>query len=189
MAALFYDLASPYAYLAVERAARVLGTEPVLEPVALGAIFRVRGFGSWAHTERREQEMAEVERRAAANGLPPVTWPPGWPANSLHAHRAVVWAERHGRGPDLAHAAYRAAFQRGADLVDHAVLRALVSDLGLSPDEMEAAIAEPALKDAFKRRTEAAIALGVRGVPTLQVGDALLFGDDQLERAAQAPMR
>ena len=44
---LFYDLGSPYAYLAVERAERVLGAPPELRPVLLGAIFAARGSGSW----------------------------------------------------------------------------------------------------------------------------------------------
>ena len=36
---LYYDLASPYAYLAVMRAADVLGDAPRLQPVLVGAIF------------------------------------------------------------------------------------------------------------------------------------------------------
>src|SRR5829696_3481699 len=39
---LYYDLASPYAYLAVARAADVLGAEPELKPVLVGAIFGSR---------------------------------------------------------------------------------------------------------------------------------------------------
>src|SRR4051794_28056742 len=76
----FYDLGSPYAYLAVERAERVLGVPPVLRPVLLGAIFAARGHGSWSHPAARAEGIAEVKRRAAAYGLPPVRWPPGDPA-------------------------------------------------------------------------------------------------------------
>ena len=42
---LFYDLGSPYAYLAVERAPAVLGVKPRLEPVLVGGIFALRGHG------------------------------------------------------------------------------------------------------------------------------------------------
>ena len=63
------DLASPYAYLAVARAASVLGSEPVLRPVLAGAIFGYRGRGSWALTPERAAGEAEIERRAAAYGL------------------------------------------------------------------------------------------------------------------------
>jgi hypothetical protein len=70
---LYFDLASPYAYLAVERAASVLGAEPALQPVLVGAIFGYRGWGSWAGTPERERNMAEIEQRARAYGLP-LTW-------------------------------------------------------------------------------------------------------------------
>ncbi len=109
---LYFDLASPYAYLAVSRVADVLGEPVALEPILLGAIFGLRGSGSWAHTDARAAEMAEVEVRAA--------------------------------------------------------------------------IADQAVKDALRASTEAAWADGVRAVPTLRLGDALYYGDDQLDRAAAA---
>jgi len=43
---------------------------------------------------------------------------------------------------------------------------------------------EPDVKDDLRARTEAAFDLGVRGVPTLAVGDRLLYGDDRLEEAS-----
>jgi 2-hydroxychromene-2-carboxylate isomerase len=38
----------------------------------------------------------------------------------------------------------------------------------------------------LQERTEAAIALGVPGVPTVAVGDELFWGDDRLADAAAA---
>jgi 2-hydroxychromene-2-carboxylate isomerase len=43
-------------------------------------------------------------------------------------------------------------------------------------------------KDALRAATEAAWRRGVRGVPSLLVGDAVFYGDDQLELAG-ASMR
>jgi 2-hydroxychromene-2-carboxylate isomerase len=186
---LFYDLGSPYAYLAVERAERVLGVAPVLRPVLLGAIFAARGHGSWSQTEARDEGIAEVERRAAAYGLPPVRWPPGWPPDTLAAMRAAVWAERRGRGAPFARAAFRRAFAAGEDLADIAVLAAAAADAGLPAGDVAAAIADPAVKDDLRARTGAALALGVRGVPTLRAGGRLLYGDDRLEDAAAADRR
>jgi 2-hydroxychromene-2-carboxylate isomerase len=181
---LFYDLGSPYAYLAVERAERVLGVAPVLRPVLLGAIFAARGHGSWSQTPARADGIAEVERRAAAYGLPPVRWPPGWPPNTLQAMRAAVWADQRGLGPAFARAAFRRAFADGDDLADLAVLADVAASVDLPADDLVPAIAEPAVKDDLRARTEAALALGVRGVPTLRMDDRLHYGDDRLEAAA-----
>jgi 2-hydroxychromene-2-carboxylate isomerase len=184
--ALYLDLGSPYAYLAFERAPAVLGVAPELRPIVLGPVFAHRGSDTWGRSPQRGENVAEVERRAAAYGLPPVAWAPGWPHNTLHAMRAVLWGRRHGRGEAVVRQGFRAAFVEGRDLSDLATLRAVVAAAGLPADGLEAGIADPAIKHELKERTTAAIALGVRGVPVVQVGDALFYGDDRLEEAAAA---
>jgi 2-hydroxychromene-2-carboxylate isomerase len=185
MLALYYDLASPYAYLAFARAADVLGAAPTLRPVLVGAIFAHRGYGSWAHIDTREEKVAEVERRAAAYGLPPITWPPNWPPNSLNAMRATVWAEQvHGAGEAFSRAAFHAAFAENEDLGAVATLERIAARLGLGGDGLRDGLADPAVKAALRKATDSAIARGVPGVPTLETADGrLLFGDDRLAEA------
>jgi 2-hydroxychromene-2-carboxylate isomerase len=183
---LFYDLGSPYAYLAVERAETVLGLRPHLHPTLLGPIFALRGWGSWAHTGTRAAQQAEIAARAERYGLPPVAWPPGWPPNTLQAMRAVVWAETRDRGEAYARAAFRAAFVHGRDLGDPATLADVASEVGLPAAELPAALQDPEVKDALRACTQHAIDLGVRGVPTLATaGGTLVFGDDRLEEGAR----
>jgi 2-hydroxychromene-2-carboxylate isomerase len=186
MPTLFYDLGSPYAYLAVERAESVLGVRPRLHPMVLGPIFALRGHGSWAHTDARAANQREIEERAARYGLPPVRWPAVWPPNTLRPMRAVLWAERAGGlGDAFARAAFRAAFADGADLLDLSVLAALAVRLGLPAGALADGIETPAIKDALRASTQEAIDLGVRGAPTvLTDGGALIFGDDRLAEAA-----
>jgi 2-hydroxychromene-2-carboxylate isomerase len=188
MATLHYDLASPYSYLAVARAREVLPEPPRLQPVLAGAIFGHRGWGSWAHMDTRAEHMAEIARRAQRYGLPPITWPPGWPPNSLAAMRACVWAERVAgtEGAErFALTAFRAAFAQCADLSDMMVLTAAAHRAGLPAAELPDGIADPSVKQALKDATDAAIAAGVGGVPALLTDDGVvLFGDDRLEEAA-----
>ena len=186
MVSLYFDLASPYAYLAVARARDVLGTEPKLEPILLGAIFQWRGHGSWAHTGERDHNVAEIEQRARRYGLPPLVWPRQWPANSLAAMRAAVWAKDEGAGARFAHAAYRRQFAHGADIADVAVLEQLADDVGLPGAELRQAIARPELKQALRAATEAAWERGVTGVPCLAVDGEVFYGDDRLGQAAAA---
>jgi 2-hydroxychromene-2-carboxylate isomerase len=183
---LFFDLASPYAYLAVERAHRVFESPPELQPILLGAIFQLRGSGSWAATNERAAGMAEVERRASLYGLPPMVWPTAWPCNSLAADRAAIWAEGLGRLDAFAQAVFRREFTRGEDIAELEVLRAAALDVGLDPDKLVAATQDPEIKQALREATDHAWSLGVRGVPSVSVGSNVFFGDDQLEEAATA---
>jgi 2-hydroxychromene-2-carboxylate isomerase len=183
---LFFDLASPYAYLAVERARSVFGGPVELQPILLGAIFQRRGWGSWALTDEREAGMAEIERRARQYGLPAVVWPPDWPANSLAADRAAIWAGQQGAAEPFAHAVFRHQFTRGVDIGALEVLGDAAADAGLDPDELIAGTQRPEIKAALREATERAWELGVKGVPSVSVAGQVFFGDDRLEEAAAA---
>jgi len=183
----FVDVGSPYAWLAAERVARgELGADVVWEPVLLGAIFAARGFGSWSLTQARAEGIEEVERRASAYGLGPVRWPEPWPGNYLLAMRAATAAAQVGRARDFLLAALRAGFVEGRDLSAPAAVTDAASAAGLEGDALLAAASTPAVKAALKERTDAAIALGVRGVPTVVVGSESYWGDDRLEDAARS---
>jgi 2-hydroxychromene-2-carboxylate isomerase len=181
---LFLDAGSPYAYLAAERAATVLGVEPLFEPVLLGAIFAARGRGSWAQTPAREAGMREVERRARDYGLPPVRWPEPWPGNMLLAMRAATAAALRGSARGFLLAALRAGFRDGRDLSDPVAVREAAVAAGYEGDELLAAAHTPDVKSALRARTEEAVGLGVRGVPTVLVGSEAFWGDDRLRDAA-----
>ncbi len=180
------DVGSPYAYLAAERVERVLGVEPTWEPVLLGAIFKATGGGSWALTDAREDGMREVERRAAAYGLPPIAWPEPWPGNMLGAMRAATAADAAGAGRAFLLAALRLGFRDGRDLGEPSAIADAAAAAGLDPDLLLAAAPDETVKTRLRERTKAALALGVPGVPTVVVGTRVFWGDDRLEEAAAA---
>jgi 2-hydroxychromene-2-carboxylate isomerase len=185
-ATFFFDLGSPYAYLAAARLDEVL-VEPVdWQPISLGALFKLTGRSSWSlgDPQRREAGMAEIERRARAYGLPPLRWPELWPGNYLMAMRAAAYAQREGRLHEFVDTGFRSAFQRGLDLSFAANVLAAASEAGLDPEQVERAVGEPEIKLALREATDAAHRLGVFGVPTVAVGTELFWGDDRLEEAA-----
>jgi 2-hydroxychromene-2-carboxylate isomerase len=184
--AFYYDLGSPYAYLAAERIHHVLPVPAVWRPILLGGIWKATGGGSWGRTERRQAGMAEVERRAAAYGLQPLRWPPGWPSDTLKAMRAATLAAGAGRVVAFSLAAFRQAFAGGRDLaeVDNVLLAAAACEL--HPRAVLTGIETQAVKDRLKEATQEALERGVVGVPTVAVGELLFRGDDQLELAAAA---
>ena len=182
----YYDLGSPYAYVAAARIDRVLPTAPQWRPVLLGGIFKAVGRSSWALTEKRAEGMAEIERRAQAYGLPPLRWPEPWPGDGLAAMRAATFAEQEGIGREYALAAFRLAFAEGRDLADVENLLDAARACGADPDRFREAIGLREVKDGLRASTEQAIERGVIGVPTVAVDGELYFGDDRLEEAAAA---
>jgi 2-hydroxychromene-2-carboxylate isomerase len=189
-ATFFYDLGSPYAYLAAERIHGVFeeaGAEPpVWQPILLGGLFRRFGRDSWANGPGRAKGLAEVERRAQAYGLPPIRWPDPFPGNTLFAMRVATFATEIGRGVSLPLAAFRQAFAAGRDLSDPDNVFIAAAAAELHPRALRAAAERDSIKDALKAATEAAGDAGVIGVPSVLVGDEVFWGDDRLEEAAAA---
>lgn len=184
--AFYFDLGSPFAYLAAERLQDVLGEQVQWQPVSLGALFKLTGRSSWSLGDpaRRQAGMAEVERRARVYGLPPIRWPDPWPGNYLMAMRAATFAYRIGQGHEFTMQAFRGAFQEGSDLsVPAEVLRA-AAHAGLDPRAVEAATDDPSVKLALRNATDTAHRLGVFGVPTIEIDGELFWGDDRLDAAA-----
>jgi 2-hydroxychromene-2-carboxylate isomerase len=173
----YFDLGSPYVYLTVMRHP-LDGVE--WKPISLGGLWKLNGGGSWARTEHRDEGIAEVEARAERYGLPPVKWPDPWPGRYLSVMRACLVAQEFEVLEDFARVALRMAFQDGRDLsgddaVWHAALRS-----GLDPVHVHERISAPEIKQRLIDETKAAHERGVVGVPTLALGDRLIWGDDQI---------
>ncbi len=192
-ATFYFDLGSPYAYLAAERVSGLF-TEADLEqpewvPVLLGGLFARFDRGSWSQTPARAEGMAEVERRAAAYGLAPLVWPDPWPANYLTAMRAATFAKQTGRTVSFALAGFRQAFAAGRDLSDPDNVAIVGAACELHPRALLKAVQTESVKNALKEATAEAGDRGVKGVPGLVVGDEVFWGDDRLEEAVEAAAR
>jgi 2-hydroxychromene-2-carboxylate isomerase len=189
-----YDFSSPYSYLAAERISAVFAEasveQPIWSPISYGFVIRTTGGTPWSMQPDGPEpgDLAEIRRRAAERGLPEVRYPEGWPVEnySLLPLRAAIYAEQAGRVIAFSLAAFRQQFAAGRDLgeLDNVLLAAAACEL--HPKAVTKAIETESVKRRLQESTEAAIELGVTGVPTVAVGDRLFWGDDRLEEAAAA---
>jgi 2-hydroxychromene-2-carboxylate isomerase len=186
----FYDLGSPYSYLAAERVnglfAEATGEPPEWRPILLGGLFRRFGRDSWANGPGREDGMREIERRASAYGLPPIHWPEPFPGNTLYAMRVANFAKEIGKAVSFSLAAFRQAYAAGRDLTDPEAVMIAAAACELHPRAVETAAGRDSIKTRLRQATDAAGDLGVRGVPSVVVGEAVFWGDDRLVEAADA---
>lgn len=180
----YFDLCSPYAYLAAERIHDLLPTPPIWQPILLGALIKRFSRESWAYTDRREQQMVEVERRARQREMLPILWPEGWPNDMLAAMRAATYAAHIGRAQAFALAAFRQAFAGGKDLSDTNNVLIAAAACEINPRAMLKAIETQSIKEALREATDEAAQAGVEGVPTVRIDNELFWGDDKLEQAA-----
>ena len=77
-------------------------------------------------------------------------------------------------------AAFDAYFAEGNNIDDPAVLARVADSCGLDGNSLIEQASKQSIKDQLRANTEAAIALGVYGSPSLFIADKLYFGNDQL---------
>jgi 2-hydroxychromene-2-carboxylate isomerase len=165
--AFFFDLASPAAYLAAERA---LQDHPGVEWVPVLA----RGLGShpppescesFRCAEERDIALAQIERAAAEQGLQPIRWPDPFPFDSLFAMRVATYAKQIGRTVAFALAAFRQAYAGGRSLADPDNVVIAAAACEMHPAAVMKAAELRGVRDALDEATARARALGVPDVP------------------------
>jgi 2-hydroxychromene-2-carboxylate isomerase len=184
----YYDVSSPYAYLAAARVDDVLPVRAEWRPIAFGVIVRRNGKIPWSFQADRDKHFAAIAGRAANRGLPEVHYPEGWPVEtySLAPLRAALLAEDQDCLRALSYELFRTMFVEGRHLADEEAVLDAAECAGMDRDRVRSGIASPEIRQRLRDQTEEAAARGVTGVPTVLVGQQLFWGDDRLEDAAAA---
>jgi 2-hydroxychromene-2-carboxylate isomerase len=184
-ATFFFDLASPFTYLAAERVDRLfpgLTWRPALtEALQAGAQLT-------ASVDREAAQQAAAERAAALQM--PLVWPDGFPATARVAMRvASLAASEGGHAAPFVLAASRLAFCGGFDLDDPEVLAEAAAAAGLGLSEVLAAAGDRSRDGLMEDTALRLLAQGADRLPVLRVGRTLFCGEDRIAEAAAAVRR
>jgi 2-hydroxychromene-2-carboxylate isomerase len=183
-AAFYFDLASPFAYLAAERVLQSMPVATEWQPVLARELPSADSFEAFRCREDQDIFRLEVERHAGKLGLQDVRWPDPFPFDSAFAMRAATYAKSIGRMVPFAQAAFRQAFAggRNLDVPDNVLIAAAACEM-----HPAAVLKGAELRSTFEqlsKTTATAIALGVCEVPAVRVGERIFHGERSLEEAA-----
>ena len=181
----WFDVHSPWAYLASFRIgdiARKHGLPLCWRPLHLPRL--LDEIGGWKPLEASPQRVAwfrqDIQDWAAFQGVP-LKQHPHYPLRNSRALRACILAADEGRGEEFAQRVLKAYWAEEADITNLDLLACWGADAGLDPDTVRRA----AVSDDYRRRlddnTQEARERGVFGVPTVDTGSKLYFGNDRLD--------
>ena len=178
----YFDVISPYAYLAFEKlpqALEGLSYSVRYKPVVFGAI--LQHFGQLGPAEiapKREWTYRQIQWLAREQGTP-LQMPASHPFNPIALLRLALACNAHGEPGTcnryVTETVLRHVWLDGLDAIDPQRLQELA--LQLQP---KSAIDDPAIKAQLKANTDAAIAQGIFGVPMMQVDGQHFWGLDAL---------
>lgn len=184
----FYDVGSPWTYLAfhrVEELARDTGAELIWKPILVGGVFNAVNQTVY---EQRAQPNP-LKQRYHAKDLQDwarlyeleIRWPSVFPVNSVKAMRGALVMQGESALPQWSRACFEAYWARGEDISQDAVLAQLARGLSQEPEAFLARIAEPEIKARLRANTDELVQRGGFGSPTLFVaGGDMFFGNDRL---------
>lgn len=186
---LYFDLVSPYAWLAlhaVDTIQQTTGREVIVTPVAFGAILKRHGQPAPVDIPgKRAHIFDDIRWRAAERSLA-YTGPPVHPFNPLHGLRLCLAVADSALRATLARQLADAAWSRGRDLADRAVVLDIATGGGLDPAWADARLNDAAIKQQLIDTTDAAADAGVFGVPTFALDGHLFWGNDRIPHLVAA---
>lgn len=185
---MWFDFASPYSYLAIERVdslARAAGARVDLRPFLLGPIFQAQG---WNDTPFRlfpgkgAYMMRDIARLAEKYGVV-YNRPRQFPRMSVLPARIALLGQDEPWARDFCVAVFRANFQHDQDIQAEDVVHELLTGLSLDADGLIARAKSEATKEALRRQVDRARDLGIFGAPMFFVDGEMFWGNDRLEDA------
>ena len=180
----YYDFGSPASYIAHCRLKGVAvrtGALVELIPILLGAVFKATGNASPIECPAKGRYVAvDLMRFAARDGVPFAS-NPHFPINTTRLMRAATALRGDPGYARYVDFAFDAMWHFPRNLGDPAEVAAVLTNAGFDAEAVVARAASPEVKDALRATTDAAIARGVFGAPTMFVGDEMWFGQDRVD--------
>ena len=105
--------------------------------------------------------------------------------NSRRAQELGKWAERMGRGDEFHLAAFKAYFARGLNIHEDGVLKGVLAEVSLSPEEGIAAVDSGEFAPEVDADWARARRCGIMAVPTFQMGGRQIAGAQPYEDLAR----
>ena len=109
-----------------------------------------------------------------------------FPIKTLNLLRGAIGAEHLGCFPSFAQAVFNAVWVDGKNMGDPEVVIEVLEARGLDAAAIVARSQEPEVKAELISNTEAAVARGVFGAPTLFMDGEMYFGQDRLDFVEEA---
>ena len=194
----FYDLVSPYSYLAYSELGRIRDeqdAELVLRPMLLGAVHKEAGVKAPIEIEAKSRyQRRDIHRWAEHYGLP-LDFPDPFPFRTLKTMRAAMFCGERGSLEAFTREGFSLYWEEGgapkglSEADEDGPVSEIARRIGEDPEEVLEGAAAPEAKQALVAATTEALERGVFGAPAFFVGEEMFWGNDRLHFVEEALQR
>jgi len=187
----YFDFGSPAAYLAWTQLPKICadnGATLNYKPMLLGGVFQATGNRAPMTVPLKGSYLFDDLGRFAGRYGVVFRQNPHFPVNTITLMRVASGLQMRAdpRFDAYVKAMFEAMWVNAKNLGDAATVAEVLAAAGLDAAELLALAAEPAVKDRLRTDTEAAVARGIFGAPTMFVGNTMYWGQDRLDFVREA---
>ena len=181
----YFDLGSPYSYLGfhqLQKIAQEHQAEIIYKPMLLGAVLKATGNSSPIMVPAKAQYSMIDLRRWSKLWEIPMKMNPNFPINTLPLMRLVTAVQLYlpERFDEILNGLFHTMFGQPRNLNDQSDFIAVVTELGLDPQQVKTWLDDEKVKGQLKFITDEAIERGIFGAPSFIVQEELYWGVDHL---------
>ena len=178
----YFDIISPYAYIAYKKILKIKDINFKLKPILLGGLHNLAGISAPAFNKYKMKNMQnDCELVAKKNNIS-FKWNSKFPINSLNIMRGYLCVEN-SKKEEYLNSFFEAYWKEDLDLSNEENIKILLKKLKINENDFFNSINNQDIKDKLKQLTQEAFEKEVFGAPTFIINNKIFWGQDRLEYA------
>ena len=178
----YFDIISPYAYIAYKNIKKIDNIKFNFKPILLGGLHNLVEIKAPAFNKFKLKNMKNDCELISKKNKINFFWNSKFPINSLYIMRGYLTVKE-SKKKEYLDTFFNAYWQDNLDLTIEENIIELVENLNISHKEFFKDISKQEVKDQLKKFTEEAFKKEIFGAPTFVVNNKIFWGQDRLEYA------
>ena len=178
----YFDIISPYAYIAYKKILKINNVDFKLKPILLGGLHNLAGITAPAFNKYKMKNMQnDCELVSKKNNIS-FKWNSKFPINSLGIMRGYLSIDD-SKKEEYLNNFFDAYWKEDKDLSNEDNIKQLLKKLKIDENDFFNSINNQKIKDKLKQLTQEAFEKEVFGAPTFIINNKIFWGQDRLEYA------
>ena len=180
----YFDIISPYAYIAYKKILKEKNIKFNYKPIFLGGLHNLAGIDAPAFNKYKMKNMKNDCDLVAKKNNIDFNWNSNFPINSLNIMRGYLAVDEV-KKKEYLNSFFEAYWRDNQDLSNTRILLSLLNNLKIESDIFLKSIKEEKVKEKLKKLTSEAFNKEVFGAPTFIVNNKIFWGQDRLDYAIE----
>ncbi len=178
----YFDIISPYAFIAYKNITKIDNIEFNFKPILLGGLHNLVNITAPAFNKFKLKNMKNDCELICKKNKINFTWNSKFPINSLYLMRGYLVIEE-SKKKDYLETFFNAYWQNDVDLTLEKNIIKLLENLSINHEEFLKNISKQETKDKLKTFTNEAFKKEIFGAPTFVANNKIFWGQDRLDYA------